>query len=314
MKINFKNVLACLCVASAMNSFSQQYFKTTIGAGLSSIQYSSEKISSEFFAPSSLGGGLAAEYIALFTPYSGVSIGAGLSMWQSQFELNDVLYEEMPYYVYGDKTERSFIYSAKFQDWKEKQRIFTIDVPIGLVGKATFSKDVFAMIGAGVKIQFPIKAQYVVFEDGIRQTSGYYNDFDLSLLPEKGIDQYGFYTLDHNSAEWDDISLGDLNTVPIGFAAYLDLGLTQNIGFQRFYYGIYAQYGIKQINEETTNRFLNQYGRYDSPFNTTTLDFSRLVSVGLKIGYVLPLTGEEKSSKLKDESLELKDESLEVKE
>lgn len=286
MKVSLKMMLACVCAAGTMNSFSQQYFKVSANGGISTIQYSSDEISSSLFSPSSIGGGVTAEYIRFFNQYVGASIGAGVSMSQSEFVLNSTLNGNLSYYSPEDKKEKDFVYNAQFSNWEEKQMIHTVDVPVGAVGKISISDGITAMAGLGVKFQFPVKATYKVSNGGTRTTTGYFKDANLVV---DNIPHQGFYNLNGGSK-------GDLDTKTIGFAAYLDLGVMHKLGGQTFYYGVYGQYGFTQINAVATEGFLSQFGKYDSPLNTTMIDKSKLLSFGVKIGYVLPLNGVEGDS------------------
>lgn len=282
MKISFKIVLACLCAANSMNSFSQQYFRASANGGISTIQYSADEISSKLIDPSSIGGGVTAEYIMFFNQYIGASAGVGVSMSQSKYELNSILNTTLPYYFIEEQKSKEFTYNAKFQDWEEKQMVHTIDIPVGAVGKMSFTDKITALAGLGVKFQLPIKATYKVSEEGTRTTTGYYKETGATI---NDLPHLGFYTLEGAQE-------GSLNTKSVAFAAYLDLGVQHEIAGQQFYYGIYGQYGFTQVNSVAENAFLIQYGAYDSPLNTTAIEKSRLLSFGIKIGYVLPLKSE----------------------
>ena len=279
MKSYFKIMLTCLCAVGSMNSFSQQYFRASVGGGVSTIQYDANEISSELLSPSSLGGGVTAEYIMFFSQHLGASIGVGVSVAQSKYKLNDILSKEMPYTSYEDYTTKSFVYNAKFEDWEEKQMLYTVDIPVGVVGKYTFSDKITAMAGLGVRLQLPIKSSYSVSDGGKRTTTGYFKDVNATL---EDIPHQGFYVLE-------DCPEGSLKTKTVACAAYLDLGVMHKIGKQSFYYGIYGQYGFTQVNAEADKDFLVQYSPYDSPLNTTAVEKSRLLSFGIKLGYVLPL-------------------------
>lgn len=301
MKINFKMMLACFCMASSVNGYSQKYFRASANGGISTIQYSADGLSTKLFDPSNLGGGVTAEYINFFNQYVGVSVGVGASVYRGKFEINEVLNASLPYSYFEEKSEKNFVYNANFKNWEETQMLFTVDIPVGAVGKYSFSDKITAMAGAGVKIQLPVSAKYKLADEGSRTTTGYYDIVGGTL---QNLLSHGFYTLDKEDDNWNKVSEGDLNTKTISFAAYLDLGVMQKIGSQNFYYGIYGQYGFTQINSEPENAFLSQYGvAYDSPLNTTAIDKSRLLSFGIKIAYVLPLkSGEEDSEATGEES------------
>lgn len=301
MKINFKMMLACFCMASSVNGYSQKYFRASANGGISTIQYSADGLSTKLFDPSNLGGGVTAEYINFFNQYVGVSVGVGASVYRGKFEINEVLNASLPYSYFEEKSEKNFVYNANFKNWEETQMLFTVDIPVGAVGKYSFSDKITAMAGAGVKIQLPVSAKYKLADEGSRTTTGYYDIVGGTL---QNFPSHGFYTLDKEDDNWNKVSEGDLNTKTISFAAYLDLGVMQKIGSQNFYYGIYGQYGFTQINSEPENAFLSQCGvAYDSPLNTTAIDKSRLLSFGIKIAYVLPLkSGEEDSEATGEES------------
>ncbi len=284
MKAYFKMALACLCAAASMNGYSQQYFRASVNGGVSTIQYSSDDISSKLFDPSSIGGGVTAEYIMFFNEHIGASVGVGVTMSQSKFELNTTMNQAMSYFS-EDLTTKAFTYNADFKNWEEKQMIHTVDIPVGLVGKHKFSDDFTAMAGLGVRFQLPVKASYKVADDGTRTSSGYFKEVNGVV---DGLAHHGFYTLNGS-----DVEKGELNTKTVGFSAYLDLGVMQKIGSQRVYYGVYGQYGFTQINAEAENPFLTQYGNYDSPLNSTLIEKSNLFSFGIKLGYVLPVKGVE---------------------
>ncbi|MCQ2218283.1 MAG: hypothetical protein MJZ33_07335 [Paludibacteraceae bacterium] len=301
MKI--KIVLACLYTAGSMNGFSQQYLKVSAGGGISTIQYSSAEISSDLLAPSSIGGGILAEYLMFFNQYVGASIGVGISMAQSKYELDCTLNEKMPNYSFDDNTTKDFVYNAEFDNWEESQMIHTIDIPIGTMGKYSFSEKITAMAALGVKCQLPIKATYKVDDEGERRTTGYFSDANVVV---SDIPHQGFYTLDGGQE-------GNLNTKSIAFAAYCDLGIIHKIGKQSIYYGIYGQYGLTQINAETENVFLNRWGGYDSPLNTTAIDKCRLLSFGVKLGYMLPMKyGQHESMSLENEFEQVSTDRIEV--
>lgn len=301
MKINFKMMLACLCMASSVNGYSQKYFRASANGGISTIQYSADGFSTKLFDPSNLGGGVSAEYINFFNQYVGISAGVGASVYRSKFEINEVLNASLPYNYFEENVEKNFVYNANFKNWEESQMLFTVDIPVGAVGKYSFSDKITAMAGAGVKIQLPVSAKYKLADEGSRTTTGYYDIVGGTLHV---LHTQGFYTLDKEDDNWDKVSEGDLNAKTISFAAYLDLGVMHKIGSQNFYYGIYGQYGFTQINSEPENAFLSQYGvAYDSPLNTTAIDKSRLLSFGIKIAYVLPLkSGEEEAEATGEES------------
>ncbi len=295
MKINFKMMMACLCAAGSMNGFSQteQYLRASLNGGISTLQYSSDEISTDLFSSSSLGGGLTAEYFLFFNKYIGASAGVGVTMSRSKYELNDVMSKEMSYYSYDDRSTKSFVYNANFENWGEKQTVYTIDVPVSVAGRYSFSDKITAMANMGVKFQFPIKATYKVADGSKRTSTGYFQDANvvLSKIPHQG-----FYTLDHALD-------GDLDTKDLVIAAFLDLGVMQKIGSQHFYYGIYGQLGVTPLNVETSNEFLTQFGIYNSPLNTTEIDKVRLVSLGIKLGYVLPVrTNSEEAEKTEEDS------------
>lgn len=294
MKINIRTVLACACAAITINGYSQkeQYFRPSANGGISTIHYSAGDISSKFFAPSSIGGGVAAEYMVFCNQYVGASAGLGVSMYRSSYELNTTLNAYLPFFYVEEQDTREFTYSAKFENWEERQRLFTFDIPIGAVGRYSFSDKITAMAGLGVKLQFPVKGIYKVDEDGTRTSTGYFKE--ANVVFDETLAHYGFYKLNGGQK-------ADLNTKSIAFAAYLDLGVTHKIGKQRVYYGIYGQFGFTQVNAEPETEFLTQYGPYDSPLNTTAIDKSRLLSLGVKLGYVLPVKGVEEDVQTAEE-------------
>lgn len=302
MKTSFKIVLACMCAAGSMNCFSQQSFRACAHGGISTIQYTSDDIAPKLMAPSSLGGGVSAEYIRYINSFLGVSAGLGFSMSQSKYELSGTLSENMAYYIPEVESEKSFVYNAKFENWEEKQMIHTIDIPVGAVGRLTLFDGFTVMAGAGVKIQLPIIATYKVADGATRSTSGYFKDANLEVTPD--VLHHGFYTLRSEDGKWQTVedkvtcdmdaeTKGDLNTKSIAFSAYVDLGVAHKLFGQQFYYGVYGQYGFTPLNKEASAPFLSQYGAYDSPFNTKAIDKYRLLSFGIKIGYVLPIGGTE---------------------
>ena len=175
----------------------------------------------------------------------------------------------------------------------DQQKVYTIDVPVSVAGKYSFSDKITAMANLGVKFQFPIKATYKVTDGSKRTSTGYFQDANvvLSKIPHQG-----FYTLEH-------VLDGVLYTKDLTLAAFLDLGVMQKIGSQRFYYGVYGQLGVTPLNVETSNEFLTQFGIYNSPLNTTEIDKIRLVSLGIKLGYVLPIkTNAEEAEKTEEDN------------
>lgn len=281
MKHCFKMILACFCAAFSVNAFSQvqQYIRASVNGGISTLQYSSDDLSSEVFSPSSLGGGAAVEYYLFFNKYVGVSAGGGISVSQSQYELNGSMSKEMEYYSKDDKLMKNFVYKVDFTNWVEKQTVCTVDVPVGIVGKCPFSDKITGMANVGVKLQLPIKASYKVADGSQRSSNGIFEDQSI-VFPT--IPQSGYHSTDHALK-------GDLYTEDFAFAAYLDLGVMQKIGSQHLYYGLYGQCGFTQFNINTSNEYLTQFGIYNSPLNTTLVDKIRLVSFAVKLGYVLPL-------------------------
>lgn len=281
MNIYFKTMLACLCAASSMNGFSQQYFRASANGGISTIQYSSDEISSKLFSPSCIGGGVTAEYIRFFNQYVGASAGVGASMSASKFAVDGILNQEMDYFLYDEGVTKSFVYNAQFSNWEERQRMFTVDIPVGAVSKYSFTDRITALAGAGVKLHIPVNATYEVV-DGTRKSTGYYKDANVVL---SDIPHQGFYTLDSKAEALD----GDLDTKSVALSVYLDLGVMHEIVGQKFYYGIYGSYDVTGVNKKSDASFLDQFVSYKSALNTKAIEKARLLSFGVKIGWILPL-------------------------
>ena len=228
-------LLATLATASAQSVDHISNLQLNLGGGVHSLQY----------APADgehalgFGGLLEAQYQLMFNHYFGIGVGVqagclnGRSTYNYAIEQTNVM---LPGAIYAADRVSTHLYN-----WKEKQSIVPVSIPLQLILRAPINYKAAFQMGLGATLDMPLYGKY-------RMLSGQYTR-----------EAY----MSRTNVTYRDGADGHL------LGAYTSQDETGDLQVKKFYVGLLADLGFVFNLTEGTGLYVGAYGNY-SPSNIST--------------------------------------------
>jgi len=186
MKFNSKHILAIILILFATVANAQFY--VGLQTGVANLESNVEGIVPE----TKMGGALKAGYIYSFTKNIGIGSGLEFSQYKQNISLVSPSSTLTNYEV--DASGSAFIYTVTTSNYKEKQTLQSLQIPLFLQFKSNINKGIDFNFRAGVKYFLPVSYKIKASADNVKG-SAYYPDFNMTIddLPEYGIGQQSSY-------------------------------------------------------------------------------------------------------------------------
>lgn len=269
-------ILASSLAASAQVIDHKSNLQINAGGGIHSLQYT------PLDGEHAMGYGylFEAQYQYMFTKHFGLALGVQYDVLNASAIYN---YD----YIENDLMLPGAIYPAdvttRFFNWKEKQHIAEVSVPLQLLFRAPMGPLCTFQLGAGVSFNKPLAGTYSI-DGGRYSRTAYMSNTNVTYedLPTHGLGIYE--TRESHDLQIPDFYLGLL--ADLGF----DFNLSDHTGL---YVGLYGSYSTANINVANTNYPLNSlaYAAYAnntdvnaSTFASDRVDAVHPLQVGLKLG------------------------------
>lgn len=228
-------LLAAVATASAQSTDHISNLQFNLGGGIHSLQYTPVDGTHSL----GFGGLVEAQYQLMFNHYIGLGFGVqagclnGASTYSYTIEQTNVM---LPGAIYVADEVNTNLYN-----WKEKQAIVPVSVPLQLIIRAPISIRTAFQMGLGATLDFPVYGKY-------RTVSGNYTR-----------DAYMSRT---------NVTYGeDMNSHLLGtYSAQKEAG---DLQFKKMYVGLLADLGFVFNLSEGTGLYVGAYGNY-SPSNIST--------------------------------------------
>ena len=283
--MNVKRFLLIVALTLSAGAYGQgEMLSFSVGGGLNTLFFdptldrpldNGEKDSDAALSPGFM---LSSRYVFFFQNKNfGMGSGVDFFQYTSKASLNGCAVTAS----YDHENGQAFDLIESFDGWKEKERIYTFEFPLGFYYKVPFSEKANLLCGLGGKLVVPILSRYEIY-DGTYAVSGYYPQTNVTI---KDLPHHGFV----NS---NPVARGGVDT-KLAFALYAEAGLNIYISERiMFYGGLYCNYGLTSILDNRKKRtpelsddfFVDTEGL----FATRIVDKVQLFSAGLKFGITLP--------------------------
>lgn len=221
---------------------------------------------------------LSSRYV-LFFQNKNLGLGSGMdfSMYNSKACLNGAVVTPS----YDQENGQAFDLIESFDGWKEKERIYAFEFPLGVYYKVPFSEKANLLCGVGGKLVVPLFSRYEIYE-GSYAVSGYYPQTNVVI---RDLPHHGFVNASPSAS-------GGMKT-KLAFALYGEAGLNISISEKMMFYGgFYCNYGLTSILNDKKKRTPNLSDDFfvdtKGLFATRIVDKVQLFSAGLKFGITLP--------------------------
>lgn len=256
-------VLLCGGQSYAHDNFN--YLNVNVGGGLHTLRHNPSLGSSK----PGFGGTFNVSYVHFFGKYAGLGTGLGVSYYSSSSKINgiDVLNE-----IDEINNYRAFEFRMNYTDWKEKQHIYDLELPLGFYNRGDFNDHTSFLVGIGGKLYFPFIYRYEVTE-GTLEGTGYYPDENVT---------YG--NMPHHGFGYAERESGSQNR-RLGFAVYLDLGMNHWLSDRAaLYWGLYCNYGISDLVKSHKASLYNYEGEYAGVHSSNMVNKVSMLAAGVKVG------------------------------
>ncbi len=216
----------------------------------------------------SFGYTLNAGYGYFFSKHWGLQTGIGLQSFKPEATLN---------YMTGspatDTDGENYEYRTYYNNWKEKQKLMFLDIPLGLQFRHTLNKKIGLLAMAGVKMAIPVHSTFET-TGGEIATTGYYSQYEVEL---KDMPQHGFVSItDHLT--------GDVS-IKTSYSGFADLGATFTLTPKiDLYTGAYLDYGLNSLGKRVDKLVYQKDGVYNGILASDQVGNAKTVSMGLKLG------------------------------
>jgi len=255
------SLLFCSAIQAQENG---HYFSLSAGGGFNNLSYDLKNGSEK----GGLGSSVDAGYSYFFNEHWGLNTGIGLQSFRPEATLNYQTSTPLT-----DTDGEAYEYRTNYNNWKEKQQLLFLDIPIGIKYRFGFSEKIRFLASAGMKILIPVKTTYKT-TGGEIVTTGYYSQYEVVL---KDLPQHGFSTITDQYS-------GDVSIKP-SYSGYAELGALYALSSRLdLYVGGYVDYGLNNVKKGSNSAVYQPDGIYDGILSSTQSDKARIVSLGLKLG------------------------------
>ncbi len=178
-------------------------------------------------------------------------------------------------------------YTSEFKDWREKENMMAIEIPVQFVISTGFTKPCSFHAALGASLSLPIAGKY-------KPTEGYYNNSILFEQTGYPMDKLkGHDDLDKHMA--DDVEKGKIK-YGLGVNAIADLGILKKLTDQcALYIGLYGSYGLlNACKGEETPIYDAQEHKYVGLYSSNQVTKITPIEAGLKVGFYISFHDTEK--------------------
>ncbi|WP_164515299.1 outer membrane beta-barrel protein [Flavobacterium ustbae] len=236
MKFNKKCILVITAILFSTIASAQFYAGVQIGAANLESNVEGTK------AETSVGGAVKVGYVYSFTKNIGIGSGIEFSQYKQNVALISSSSTLTNYEV--DASGSAFIYNVTTSNYKEKQTLHAVQIPLFVQIKTNINKGIDFNFRAGVKYFLPVMYKINAAADNVTGTA-YYPDFNLPIdnLPEYGIGQQSTYA-----------AKGEYDTKGI-FMSSFELGFTFDMGKKNaLYTAMFLEKGYGTILDQDKNQ------------------------------------------------------------
>jgi hypothetical protein len=239
MKFNIKTIIGTSVFLISQGIAAQFYVGVQTGIG--NIQ-SDTKVTIEGIR---LGGGLKAGYIYSLTNHIGIGSGVEFSQYKQEVFLNNSSGTLTNYEV--DPSSSAFAYNVTTSNYKEKQTLHAIQIPLFLQYKTNINKGIDFNFRAGAKYFLPVNYKIKATANYVNGAA-YYSDVNLNIddLPEYGFGGHANYS-----------AAGEYETKGILMSMF-ELGFTFDMGAKNaLYAAMFLENGYGSIlNQENDASYI----------------------------------------------------------
>lgn len=232
MKFNIKNIIGITVCLFSQGMAAQFY--VGVQSGIGNIQNDVKRTA----AGNRLGGALRAGYIYSLTNHIGIGSGVEFSQYKQEVYLKNSSETLTNYEV--DPSTSAFVYNVTTSNYKEKQTLHAIQIPLFLQYKTNINVGVDFNFRAGAKYFLPVNYKIKATANYANGTA-YYPDVNLNInnLPE-----YGFGGNSNYSAT------GEYQTKGIVMSVF-ELGFTFDMGTENsLYAAMFLENGYGSILDQ----------------------------------------------------------------
>jgi len=232
MKFNIKNTIGIMALLMSQGMFAQFYVGVQSGVGIirSDIKETS--------AGHELGGALKAGYIYSFTNHIGIGTGVEFSQYKQDVFFSNSSGTLSNYEV--DSSTSAFVYNVTTSNYKEKQTLHAVQVPLFVQYKTNVNKGIDFNFRAGAKYFLPVNYKIKATANTVNGTA-YYPDVNLNI---DDFPDYGFGSQNNYSAS------GEYQTKGVVMSVF-EVGFTFDIGVKNaLYVAMFLENGYGSILDQ----------------------------------------------------------------
>lgn len=243
------------------------YLDLTVGGGLHSIQFSPKEGD---FTPGT-GMEVRAGYRRVIDEHWSWGLGLGVSWYNARSFYEDYRIARA---AVDDQNGEPYEYRVIFTDWKEKQHLVNLELPVAAYYQQPIST-LWSFLGsAGLKFIVPVSNKYTIL-DGEMETKGYFKQ--LTNIEYENLPQHGFFKEEGFE--------GEASLRKFGGGVFVDAGLLRSFkhGDMSLYMGLYFNYGVTDFSKEHTSSLFDGKS-YPGVLSSNLVDGAHLIAAGLKVG------------------------------
>jgi hypothetical protein len=245
MKFNIKKTIGITTFLISQIMTAQFY--VGVQSGTANIESDTKKTTPSY----TLGGAIKGGYIYSLTNHIGIGTGVEFSQYKQEVSLRNPSETLTNFEV--DPSTSAFIYNVTTTNYKEKQSLYAIQIPLFLQYKTNINKGIDFNFRAGAKYFLPLSYKFKSSASFVNGTA-YYPDVNLYIdnLPEYGFGSQGNYK-----------ASGEYQTKGIIISSF-ELGFTFDMGAKHaLYTAMFLENGYSSIlNQEKDKSYIG--------YNTTS--------------------------------------------
>ncbi len=274
MKLNIKNTIGITAFLISQAITAQFYVGAQSGIGNIQSDVAGTQVGNR------LGGAVKAGYIYSLNSHFGIGSGLEFSQYKQEVSLYQSSAALTNFEV--DPSTSAFIYSITTSNYKEKQTLHAVQIPLFVQYKTNINKGIDFNFRAGAKYFLPVNYKFKATADYVNGTA-YYPDVNLYIddLPEYGFGGQGNYS-----------ASGEYKTKGILMSSF-ELGFTFDMGVKSsLYAAMFLESGYGTILNQNRNESYIGYNptsvtdRKSNGLYSTDKDAEiRPVAFGLTVGW-----------------------------
>lgn len=271
-----KKIITLVLLAQAILGLSQNKVKLEYNSGIyTKLLYDSDDVTTN---NNYHGASIGVSYAIHVKPKWGVETGLLFSSYNTSVLLNNENIESFEI----DDTGSGFITKLNSNGYKENVRMCALEVPIRLFFDNASDDEKIGYYGAlGGKFIQPIYQKGVVKADNI-SVSGFYPNINVTI---DNLPNHGFGT-------WDNFKSETKPNFSNTFTLSAELGISFKLNKDRFYLGLFGDYGLSNLNRNRNNTgtliYYNEKGKpkqSEGASNLKSVKTIKILSLGVQIKY-----------------------------